>query len=344
MDKQIFIFLIDKFLSGRALPEEVEALANYYQSFQGKEEWNEEELGDVKEMELRLLDRLNAAIKKEDTTEEDTTTEITDELPAIAGSNRRRRYTVAASIVGVLVLGGLVFKNTIHNFLSPVKTISVATVKGSRKYIVLPDSSHVWLEGGSFFSYPEQFRGDERMVSLKGEAFFDVSKDMEHPFIIQTPLLTTKVLATSFNIEAYDSKSAEVVVVTGKVMVKEGGLDVQNDNAQQVVVRPNHKVSYDSTLKTLETKEAPEAADYLQRRDGRFIYKGAKVSDIIRDLQRAYNTPIAISKEMLNCTFYGDFNAKDDVEKALHLIALSLNGTVENKGVKGYFISGEGCN
>lgn len=343
MDKQIFISLIDKFLSGNARPEEIDALANYYHSFQQSGHWDEEELGEAQEMETRLLKRIDAAIAKDATEQKDNNdTEQLYELP-VAAKSRWRKLLVAASIAAVVVVTGYAVKPLLSSYFYPAKTILVNTDKGMRRHIVLPDSSQVWLEGGSSFSYPEKFKGEERTVSLQGEAFFDVTQDASHPFVIQTPLLSTRVLSTSFNVKAYDLKKAEVVVVTGKVMVKEGGAEVQNENAQQIVVRPNHKVSYDSVQRVLEMKDAPDAADYAQRRNGKFIYRGVKVADMIKDLQQAYNTPIAIKKELLNCTFYGDFNAKDDVKKALNLIALSLNGTVENMGERGYFISGEGC-
>lgn len=343
MDKQIFIFLIDKYLSGRAHPEEMEALANYYQSFQDADEWNEEELGDVDEMEARLLKRLHAAIKKEDVTEEITAAETAEDLPVVTVS-RGKRFAVAASILAVIALGGFALKYAINNLFHPVKMLSVSTTRGMRRFIKLSDSTSVWLEGGSTFSYPETFSEGDRNVTLQGEAFFEVAEDKTRPFVIQTSLLTTKVLGTSFNIEAYGTKKAEIVVVTGKVMVQESGAGVRAENAQQVVVKPNQKVSYDSTLKMLEMKEAPDAADYIQRRNGKFIYRGVKVVEIIKDLQRAYNTPIAINKNLLDCTIYGDFMTKDPVEKALNLIALSLNGKVEgNSEEGGYYITGEGC-
>lgn len=349
MDKQIFISLIDKFLSGKARPEEMDALANYYHSFQETGPWDEEALGDAEEMESRLLNRLNITIAREKETNEnagEVEAAPIAEWPAEKEKTTPKiwkKIAVAASITGVIIVSGYALKDYITGYVSPVKTVVVATEKGMRKHLVLPDSTQVWLEGGSSFSYPGVFKGEERIVNLQGEAFFEVAQDAGHPFVIQTPLLSTRVLSTSFNVRAYDLKKAEVVVVTGKVMVKEGGLEAQNENAQQIVVRSNHKVSYDSIQRVLEMKDAPDAADFAQRRNGKFIYRGAKVADMIKDLQQAYNTPIAIKKELLNCTFYGDFNAKDDVHKVLNLIALSLNGRVENMGERGYFITGEGC-
>ncbi|GGH62397.1 ferric-dicitrate binding protein FerR (iron transport regulator) [Filimonas zeae] len=346
MDKQIFISLIDKFLSGKARPEEMDALANYYHSFQQSgSSWDEAVLGDAEEMESRLLNRLNIAIARDKAvTEAEGNEEIpVAELPETTTRKSWKKIAIAASVAGILIVSGYALKDFIKGQVTPVKTIVVATEKGMRRHLVLPDSTQVWLEGGSSFSYPDAFREEERTVNLQGEAFFEVAQDAGHPFVIQTPLLSTRVLSTSFNVKAYDLKKAEVVVVTGKVMVKEGSAAIQNDNAQQLVVRSNHKVSYDSIQRVLEMKDAPDAADFAQRRNGKFIYRGVKVADMIKDLQQAYNTPIAIKKELLNCTFYGDFNAKDDVQKVLHLIALSLNGRVENMGERGYFITGEGC-
>lgn len=308
-------------------------MIKYYQSFQEELTWDNEALGDSQALESRLLQRLNASVQMGASEEE---------APVVPVADRRYRFWwVAASMMGILFLCGYFFRDRLRDVFDPVKMVQVNTAKGVRRKVQLPDGSMIWLEGGSSFSYPEKFRGKERAVYLSGEAFFEVTGDASNPFIIRTPLVETKVLGTSFNIEAYGQKQVEVVVVSGKVAVHE----VEDDGASQLLIlHSNEKALYDSSSRVFDVKKAPEAKDYELRKKGQFVYRGAAVADIIKDLERAYSTPIAIRKELLSCTFYGDFNAMNDVEKALKLIALTLNAKVEKlTGDRGYAVTGGGC-
>lgn len=308
-------------------------MIRYYQSFQEESGWDYEALGSPEALRSRLLQQLNTSVKREEL-------EAASPVMPIRG-NRRSFWWMAASIAGILFLCGYFLRDRLQDVLNPVKMVQVNTEKGKRRKIQLPDGSMIWLEGGSSFSYPEQFRGKERAVYLSGEAFFEVTGDAANPFIIRTPLVETKVLGTSFNIEAYGQKQVEVVVVSGKVALheteKEGAL-------KPLILHPNEKALYDSSSRVFDVKKAPEAKDYELRKKGLFVYKGAAVADIVKDLERAYNTPIAIRKEILSCTFYGDFNAMNDVEKALNLIALTLNAkVVKLADGRGYAVTGGGC-
>ncbi|RXK86503.1 FecR family protein [Filimonas effusa] len=333
MDKRVFISLIDKYLSGQATAEEEEMMVKYYQSFQNTSAWDHETLGDAGLMQGRLQQRLNATLREHEAQPEQT--------PVIPVKRKTSRtWWIAASLVALVFLCGYFLQDRLMNVLDPVKMVQVNTAKGTRKKLQLPDGSVIWLEGGSSFSYPEVFRGKERTVYLSGEAFFEVTGNPANPFIIHTPLVETKVLGTSFNIEAYGEKQVEVVVVSGKVSLNAE----ESDAGKPLILHPNEKALYDSSNGVFNVKKAPEAKDYELRKNGQFVYKGAAVADIIKDLERAYNTPIAIKRDLLNCTFYGDFNALNNVEKALNLIALTLNARVEKlPGTRGYAISGGSC-
>lgn len=333
MNKQDFISLIDKFLSGETTPAEEEMMIKYYQSFQEESGWDYEALGAPRALENKLIQRLNASVQGQ---------ALETTLPVVAVASRRRSFWwMAASIAGILFLCGYFLRDRLRDVFDPVKMVQVNTAKGIRRKLELPDGSMIWLEGGSSFSYPEKFRGKERAVYLSGEAFFEVTGDAANPFIIRTPLVETKVLGTSFNIEAYGQRQVEVVVVSGKVSLNEVAVE---GGATPLILHPNERALYDSSSKVFDVQKAPEAKDYELRKKGQFVYRGAAVEDIIKDLERAYNTPIAIRKEILGCTFYGDFNAMNDVEKALKLIALTLNAKVEKlAGGRGYAITGGGC-
>ncbi|MEO7978036.1 FecR family protein [Flavobacterium sp.] len=138
------------------------------------------------------------------------------------------KYIAAASILFLVGLGFLFQPGVANEKQLTFKTSDVP------KSIQLSDGSEIYLAANSLFQYPEKFIGEERKVSLlKGNAFFEVSKDKKHPFVIQSGEIKTRVLGTSFHIQLSKSK-CEVIVVTGKVnvTVKEQSVDlVPNEEA-----------------------------------------------------------------------------------------------------------------
>jgi len=123
--------------------------------------------------------------------------------------------------------------------VSGVKDSVVVALNGERKKVVLPDSTTVHLNSGSRLSYNKDFGKGNRQVWLNGEAFFEVTKDAAHPFLVNTDRMTVKVLGTVFNVKAYNTKEdIETTVVEGKVEVslKEGA-------EKKVILLPSEKIS-----------------------------------------------------------------------------------------------------
>lgn len=100
----------------------------------------------------------------------------------------------------------------------------LTTSKQGNIKVTLYDGSHVWLNAGSELRYPNTFVGNKRIVYLKGEAFFEVTKDAAHPFIVNTVSAVINVLGTSFNVNAYDV-SCVTTLVEGHVRMKSGKRD-----------------------------------------------------------------------------------------------------------------------
>ena len=98
---------------------------------------------------------------------------------------------------------------------------SIVTKNGNRTKIVLPDGSQVWLNAGSKLDYNNfVFNKDLREVTLDGEAYFDVTKNAEKPFIIHTKKMDVKVIGTAFNIRSYnDERTAEASLIRGSIEV-----------------------------------------------------------------------------------------------------------------------------
>ena len=133
----------------------------------------------------------------------------------------RYTYRVAATVI-LLIASVFLFRN-IPNQMDEVRSnlLTATTEYGQKRTIRLSDGTMVTLNAGSKLEYPDVFIEDSRRVKLIGEAFFDVSRNPEQPFLIQSQKLTTRVLGTSFNVRSYpEESSVSVSVITGKVQIK----------------------------------------------------------------------------------------------------------------------------
>ena len=158
-----------------------------------------------------------------------------DEIPQRHPVPIRRllRWSAAAAI---LVLAFFLYKN-----LRPARPLAdntVSTRPGSKSKIQLPDGTQVWLNADSRLTYQGTFTGSVREVQLTGEAYFDVAKDKDHPFIIHTPSVDIRVLGTAFNVRSYSNeKNTETALFQGSVEVT-----LRNSPDKKIVLRPNEKL------------------------------------------------------------------------------------------------------
>jgi transmembrane sensor len=163
-----------------------------------------------------------------------------------------------------------------------------STERAEYKYILLPDSTQVWLNAGSTLEYPENFDKTAREVILSGEAYFDVKHAAEHPFIIHTGKIMTTVLGTAFNINAYaDRFNIKVSVSRGKVKVSRG------DRLLATLVKDQEiKVSKSENQSPQKVISTNSVAAWQQ---GNMVYDDETLGEIIADLERVYNVNIQLT-------------------------------------------------
>lgn len=254
--------------------------------------------------------------------------------------NTARIYTRwAAAAAAILLVAGIGFYTLTRQSVKP----QVVATNQERKTVKLPDGSLVSLEPGSTLEYPASFSKDTREVSLKGEAYFEVAHNDKQPFVIHSSLINTTVLATTFNIEARDAGAARVVVVSGRVQVQAKGQTAGRDQA--VIITANKSAVYSKATDQLQMLDAEDDARfYAQKRSGKFMYKGVTLDKVVSDLERYYNTSIITHEKIRHCVFNGDFNTTDDIDKALTLIAISLNANIrKDSSTNSYTITGGSC-
>lgn len=314
MNRQAFYSLIDKWMDGSASEEEVKQLMNYYHSFKTTPEWDEVELGAKSlleaEMEQQLLTRIRAAV------------------PETAPVKRTwwPRIAAAAAVLFVLAVSGWWY---LQRPATPVPDHSrqqlFATKAGEHKKIQLPDSTTVWLSPASTITYTAAFGKENRELTLSGEAFFEVTTNAGQPFIIHSGRVDTRVLGTSFNIQAFDAQpDVAVTVLTGKVAV---------GNADSAVhVAPSERAVFSKATGAITKEDRVATGDLLSRREGILKYDRAGLPEVAAELGYYYNVKIEIKGKISSCFYFGEFNTNGTLDKALRQLCLSLNATLESNG------------
>lgn len=153
------------------------------------------------------------------------------------------KYIAAASVVIIMSIIGWTYYSWNHsqqvlaNQLKETKS-EVSTKNGSKTKIQLPDGTQVWLNAGSKLNYKNDFGKEFREVTLTGEAFFDVVKNAQKPFIIHTATIDVRVLGTKFNVKSYPGdKTTETSLVRGSVEVV-----VRKRPNEKYILKPNEKI------------------------------------------------------------------------------------------------------
>jgi len=213
-------------------------------------------------------------------------------------------------------------------------------------YIQLADGSSVELGPKSRIGYSAGFGETDRQVWLEGEAFFQVVRNADLPFVVNSHNVLTKVLGTSFRVKAYnEDDNVSVSVTSGKVTVqKQTVQDSQEDDpGPELILTPNQQAvvsrKHDKIIKTLIDDPAVIKQPEKHRH---FIFNDAPISEVFQTLEQAYGIPIAFDQEkMSKCNLTAQLSNEDLFDK-LDLICETIQAGY--KVTDGQIvISGSGC-
>jgi ferric-dicitrate binding protein FerR (iron transport regulator) len=193
-------------------------------------------------------------------------------------------------------------------------------------HIALPDGSAVTLAPASTLKYSLALQGSRRVVYLRGQAFFDVFHDKQHPFLVFTDKVVTSVLGTSFDVEAYaNSPEVQVRVRTGAVRVsaREAGT---GSTAASVVVMPNQQAVYSPTRHHMRRDLVAQPALLAPQS---FVFADRPVAEVLTTLSKAYQVDIVYDAAALrSCTLNLTLGNEPLFEK-LNIICETLGATYE---------------
>jgi len=195
--------------------------------------------------------------------------------------NAKKLIQIAA-ILAITIGLGFTSYHMYTNQLAPYKSISLE-LNESGKTITLADGSTITLNGQSNLVFPRKFSGTERRVQLTGEAFFNIAKNPDKPFIISVKNAEVKVLGTSFNVNA-SNNHVEVLVETGKVQFSV----VKEPNKKIILEKGDFGVLQENFLeKTTQNDE-----NYLSWKTQLMVFKGMKLENVAKVIDRTYHVQI----------------------------------------------------
>ena len=203
----------------------------------------------------------------------------------------------------------------------------MSTRKGETREVHLPDGSVVTLNGESSLLYPTTFSESVRKVTLIGEAFFEVTPNPDKSFVVETEQLSTEVLGTSFNIEAYAmQKDVKVTLATGKVRVKAG--------MQELILAPAQQAVYQKDKAEMYAKQV-NIALYTDWRKGILHFDESSLTVVAAQIEKFYGIPVQLEvKDAEHYYISGTF-----VKEPLEVVLKQLSFTDEELNYK--FIGGK---
>lgn len=234
---------------------------------------------------------------------------------------RALRLSAAAIILLVCGISSLFFlwqsERTASEVVEEYKEYVVEVPDGAKSKITFPDGSVVWLNAGSKVKYDSNFAKVSRNVELTGEGYFEVSKNKELPFVVNTEKLSVKVLGTKFNLKSYEEDS-EV-----KVTLKEGAVKVGDflTDAAPVELKPNQRFTFRKADLSMQV-DSVDASHIDNWRNGAMTFDKVPLEEIAKELRRLYNIPVRIEGDKLKqIVYYSDFQENVSVEKVLEILS-----------------------
>lgn len=198
--------------------------------------------------------------------------------------------------------------------------------------LLLPDGTVVNINSDSKIKFPDKFSDTERLVILEeGEAFFDVAKDKNKPFIVQVKDSRIQVLGTSFNINAYPETNMKTTLVEGKVKIS------SDASAQEITLTPGQQAELNQGL--IQVKNV-DVSPYIAWTKGLFMFNNLDLNSIMKQLNRWYNIDVTFADSSIeNYTFTGVINKKYSKEYIFSIIEKTTQIKIEVKNGNEVFIS-----
>lgn len=192
---------------------------------------------------------------------------------------------------------------------------TVEIPKGGQYQLVLPDGTKVWLNAASSLKFPVEFKGNRRMVTLTGEAYFEVAKNKKMPFIVKSKDVETLVLGTHFNIKAYD-ENPQI-----KVTLLEGAVKLTKGKTQQYLV-PEQQGSFQPNTNEFKIIK-PDLEEVMAWKNGLFVFENTAFDEVMSQIERRYDVVVKYEGKTPNIHFSGVLPRNKNLSQILSILEQS---------------------
>lgn len=243
-----------------------------------------------------------------------------------------RKYA-AVLILGLCLgtIGTYIILN--KNSFDKISYVHKINPKGNRTSFLLPDGSKVWLNAESKIIYPQKFKNSKREVYLKGEAYFEVKKDVYKPFIVITDDIEIDVLGTRFNVSAYpDDETVETTLVEGKIGISDFSKEPTQKN--RYILKKNFKASFNKKDQEFSFNKV-DVKPFTSWTKGKLIFDNVSFSEIRKKLERNYDVQFVTGAEILEEYNYTITITDESIEEIMQLIQKTspIDFQIENKRI-----------
>lgn len=229
-------------------------------------------------------------------------------------------------------------KNQAIEGMEQEELLTVTTPRGGQYQITLPDGSKVWLNAASSITFPAKFKGNERKVNLKGEAYFEVSKvrlesaagksekDQTNrlPFIVETRQQQIKVLGTHFDVNSYtEENSIKTTLIEGSVQVStiKNATDNRSNQSNTVILSPGQQAESNKGTIQVNTVDTDNILDW---KNGKFSFKNESLQNIMKKVARWYDVEVEFENEQVRSkTFTGKVSRYDKASEVFKILEMT---------------------
>ncbi|MFC3199934.1 FecR family protein [Parapedobacter deserti] len=225
---------------------------------------------------------------------------------------------VVASEAGVSVVmegSELEYRQSAHSTGTVQAEHSIHIPKGKQYRLTLPDGSRVWLNAASSIIFPVQFAEDKRVVTIEGEAFFEIHHDSKKPFVVQTALQTLEVLGTTFNVSAYaDDGYVKTALISGSVRVERSGDGPLA--GRSLILSPGEQSLIEADGNTIR-RAAVDTRRVASWKDGLFTFHNEPIEEVMRKVARWYDVEVEYRDGMAGKRIGGSVQRFQEVNKLM---------------------------
>lgn len=239
----------------------------------------------------------------------------------------------SAAVAALLVLIPVSYKAGMdagEDRIASIEWVEVNVPSGQKQTVTLSDGTVLHLNSGSRLTYPAEFSGNSRTIFMDGEAFLDVAKYPDHPFIIKSQNVDVTVLGTSFNFRNFaQERMAELLLMEGSV---EACVSIQDDT-RTVRLRPGDKMRYNRLDGKMDIERFAPASYKAFYRDNSLHFFDMEMADIAKELSRRFNCDIVVmDEELASRRYFSIFTNNETLDQILSVMSSDGKMRVRRSG------------